>query len=82
MEINLLLSSEFAKLVIAAIVVGLPIAYLAMSNWLSSFAYRIDLNVWYFLAAGLIALIVALITVSTQSIRAAYKNPVDALRSE
>ncbi len=81
-QITLMLSSEFAKLVLVSILIALPIAYLLTSDWLSGFAYRIPLNFWYFLGAGLIALLIALLTVGSQAIRAANKNPVNALREE
>lgn len=81
-QVTIMLSSEFAKLVLIAIVITLPIAYLFANNWLSGFAYRIPLHVWYFIAAGLVALLVAMLTVGSQAIRAANKNPVNALRDE
>lgn len=81
-EVTVLLSSEFAKLVLISILISLPIAYLLASNWLSSFAYSIPLQFWYFLGAGFVALLAAIITVGSHSIRAANKNPVDVLRIE
>ncbi len=81
-NIVLRLSSEFVVLVVLAGLVACPLAYYAMSRWLLSFAYRISIELWLlFLAAGL-ALIIALATVSYQSIRAAAANPVDSLRYE
>ncbi|NER13022.1 FtsX-like permease family protein [Leptobacterium flavescens] len=81
-QITMLLSGEFAKLVGISILVGIPVAYLLSINWLTSFAYKIDLRLWYFILAGIGALVVALLTVSSQAIRAAFKNPVEALREE
>lgn len=81
-QVSLLLSSEFTKLVLVAIVIGFPIAYMLANDWLSTFAYKIDLNLGYFLLAGFIIMIVALVSVSSQAIHAAHKNPVDALREE
>jgi len=81
-SITLLLSTEFVKLVGIAIVIGLPLAFLISRNWLSSFAYRIDLQLWYFLVVGIIAILIAMTTVSTQALKAANKNPIDALREE
>lgn len=81
-QVTIMLSSEFAKLVLVAIVVALPIAYLLVSNWLTGFAYKIPLNVWYFLGAGAVALFVAILTVCSQAINAANKNPVNALMEE
>lgn len=77
-----LLSKEFAALVLGAIVVALPIAYVALSRWLGTFAYHIDLGVGVFLLAGGTALAVALVTVGTQALRAAQVDPARVLRSE
>jgi len=77
-----LLSKEFAALVLGAIVVALPIAYVALSRWLSTFAYHMDLGVSVFLLAGGTALTVALLTVGTQALRAAQVDPARVLRSE
>jgi len=77
-----LLSRDFLKLVLIAIVVAAPIAWWLMSKWLEDFAYRIDIQWWMFAAAGLAAVVIALITVSWQAIRAAVANPVDSLRDE
>ena len=77
-----LLSRDFLKLVVLAIVIATPIAWLAVNSWLQDFAYRIDLDAWLFLAAGLLAIGVAQLTVSFQSIKAALMNPVKSLRSE
>ena len=81
-QISLLLSSEFAKLVIISTLIGLPVAYLLAKDWLSDFAYRIPLNAGYFLLAGITALTIAMLTVSTQTVRAAHGSPVEALREE
>jgi len=59
-----------------------PLAYLLMNNWLQSFAYRIEIGWWVFVIAGTLALLIALLTVSYQAIRAALSNPVKALRYE
>ncbi len=80
--IVLLLSKDFAKLVVAAIVVGAPLAYLTMQRWLDTFAYRVEISWVIFLVTGLAALGVALLTVSFQAIRAALADPVEALRYE
>ncbi|WP_338875149.1 ABC transporter permease [Spirosoma sp. SC4-14] len=77
-----LLSKDFLKLVLAAIVIASPIAWYAMDKWLSDFAYKIDIQWWVFVIAGMLAIAIALITVSFQSIRAALMNPVKSLRSE
>ncbi|MGV3761458.1 ABC transporter permease [Parapedobacter sp.] len=77
-----LLSKDFVKLVLIAVVIASPIAWWAMNNWLADFAYRIDIQWWMFAAAGGAALAIALVTVSGQAIRAAVANPVDSLRDE
>lgn len=81
-QVTVMLSSEFAKLVLISVLIGLPIAYLLAKNWLSGFAYRIPLQFWYFLGAGIVALAIAMLTVGSQAIRAANNNPVDGLRDE
>jgi putative ABC transport system permease protein len=77
-----LLSSEFTKVVFAAIVLALPVSFLMTKYWLSSFAFKVQLEWWYFIGPGLIALLVAWLTVGTQALRAAKTNPVDTLKSE
>ena len=77
-----LLSKDFMKLVLIALVIASPMAWYFMNNWLKDFAYRIEINWWTFLIAGGAALLIALITVSFQSIRAAMANPVKSLRTE
>src|SRR5207248_3777359 len=77
-----LLSVDFLKMVVIASVIAFPIAWWAMNKWLQGFAYRISLSWWIFLGAAGIALFIALITVSYQSIKAAVANPVKSLRSE
>jgi putative ABC transport system permease protein len=77
-----LLSYEFVKLVLLANVIAFPAAYWAMRGWLDGFAYRIDLGPLIFLLSGLVTLVIALVTVSTQAWRAALVDPVTALRYE
>ena len=77
-----MLAKDFVKLVIIAIVIAVPLAWYTMDKWLQDFVYRIDIGWWVFLSAGLIALFIALITISFQAIKAAVANPVKALRSE
>ncbi|MBA3675158.1 MAG: ABC transporter permease, partial [Chitinophagaceae bacterium] len=77
-----LLSKDFLKLVIIAIVIALPIAWYFMNNWLQDFAYRVNISWWIFILSGAAALLIALITVSFQSIKAALANPVKNLRTE
>jgi putative ABC transport system permease protein len=80
--ITALLSKDFVKLVLIAIVIATPIAWWTMNKWLEDFAYRIDIQWWMFVLAGLAAVIIALITVSGQAIRAAVANPINSLRNE
>ncbi len=77
-----LISKNFIKLVCVAILIASPIAWWAMKAWLQNFAYRIDLSWWIFVLAGLIALVIAIVTVSFQAIKAAVANPVTSLRTE
>ena len=77
-----LLSKEFVKLVIIACAIASPIAYLFAVRWLQDFAYRIDLHLMYFLIGGVLALLLALATMTYQALKAARTNPVDALRTE
>ena len=77
-----LLSKDFMKLVVIALLIGSPIAWYFMNDWLNDFAYRIHIRWWIFLLAGAAALLIALLTVSFQSIKAALANPVKSLRTE
>ena len=81
-SIVILLSRDFIKLVLLAILIATPIAWYVMSRWLEDFAYRTEIGVGVFLLAGCAALLIALLTISSQSIRAALANPVDSLRNE
>lgn len=81
-QITTLLSADFLKLVGIALLIASPIAWWAMNKWLQSFAYRIDISWWMFATGGFISIVIAMITVSFQSIRAALVNPVRSLRSE
>jgi len=80
--ITAMLSKDFVKLVLIAFVIASPLAYWAMTKWLQDFAYRISIGWWMIGIAGLVAVVIALITISFQSIKAAMMNPVKALRSE
>ena len=77
-----MLNRDFVKWVLIAFVIATPIAYYAMNKWLENFAYKTSLSWWIFALAGLLALGIALLTVSWQSWRAATRNPVEALRYE
>ncbi|MES2647238.1 MAG: ABC transporter permease [Bacteroidota bacterium] len=77
-----MLSRDFAKLVLIAALIAFPVAWWAMNKWLQSFAYRIDISLWVFVIAGSIAIIIALVTVSFQAIKAAIANPIKSLKTE
>lgn len=77
-----MLSKDFVVLVVISSVFAIPLAWWAMNRWLQDFAYRISIGWWVFAAAGIIALLIALITVSSQAVKAALANPVKSLRTE
>jgi ABC-type antimicrobial peptide transport system permease subunit len=77
-----LLSKEFLLLVLLAMVIASPLAWIAMNNWLQDYAYKVNISWWMFVVAGLSAILIALITVSFQAIKAAVANPVKSLRTE
>ncbi len=77
-----LLSKDFLKLVFLAAIIAFPVAWLLMNKWLEDFAYRVKISWWVFALAGMIALLIALITVSFQAIKTAIANPVKSLRTE
>jgi putative ABC transport system permease protein len=80
--ITALLSMDFVKLVVLAILIASPLAWWGMNKWLQQFAYKVPISWWIFVVAGGGAILIALITVSFQSVRAALANPVKSLRSE
>jgi ABC-type antimicrobial peptide transport system permease subunit len=81
-NIVFLLSSDFTRMVLLSITLGLPVSYWLLNNWLVRFAFHVDLEIWFFVVAGLIALFIAWLTIASQAIRAANTNPVECLRSE
>ena len=81
-DILVLVSKEFLGLVLIASIIAFPVAWYAMTSWLENFAYRITINWWVFAAAGFAALLIAMITVSLQAVKAAVANPVKSLRTE
>jgi putative ABC transport system permease protein len=81
-EIMVMLNWNFIKWIMLSIIIAIPLAYFAMTKWLAGFAYKTSLEWWIFALAGLIAIFIALITVSIQSWKAASRNPVEALRYE
>ncbi len=81
-NITTMLSADFLKLVIFAIVIASPLAWYAMNKWLQDFAYHINIQWWVFAVAGLLAVLIAFATISYQAVKAALMNPVKSLRSE
>ncbi|MFC6996671.1 ABC transporter permease [Rufibacter roseus] len=81
-SILVLFSKDFAKLVLVAFVLAVPVSYYFMNKWLQDFTYRIDISYWVFFVAGALTLLIALTTVSVQALRAAFSNPVIALKTE
>ncbi|HSQ45176.1 MAG TPA: FtsX-like permease family protein, partial [Ginsengibacter sp.] len=81
-NVLLLVSKEFLLLVSIAFIISIPVTWWAMHNWLQDFAYRINISVWVFIMAGILAILIALLTVSFQAIKAAVANPVKSLRTE
>lgn len=81
-EILTMLNKDFVKWVLVAFIIATPVAWYVMHKWLNNFAYKTNLSWWIFVLAGLLALGIALITVSFQSWKAATRNPVEALRYE
>jgi putative ABC transport system permease protein len=77
-----MLSKEFLVLVVVAILISIPLAWYAGSRWLQDFAYRVELSGWMFLVAGIIGVLIAILAVSSQAIKAAIANPVKSLRTE
>jgi len=81
-QIVVMMSAEFVRLVLIAFVIAVPVAYYGMSKWLQGFAYKVSIGWFVFALAGLVALAIALITISFESIKSALNNPIDSLRSE
>lgn len=81
-SVVMLLSKDFIRLVLWALCIAAPLAWYTMHHWLEAFAYHATLSVWTFLLAGMLAIVIALLTVSIQSVKAALANPVKSLRSE
>jgi putative ABC transport system permease protein len=81
-DITRLLSADFIWLVMISFVISSPLAWYFLNNWLQSFAYRVDVHWWVFLIAFIVSIVIALATLSFQSIRAAMANPAESLRSE
>ncbi len=81
-NIAMLLSADFLRLVLIAFLIASPVAWYAMDTWLKNYTYRINIQWWVFVAAGLLSILIAIVTISYQAIRAALSNPVKSLRTE
>lgn len=81
-SITFMLTKDFLKLVIIAFLIASPIAWWSMNEWLKGYAFRIELNVWFFIGAGMLAMVIAFLTVGTRTVKAALQNPVKSLRTE
>jgi len=81
-QISVMLSNDFLKMVLVAFLIAAPLSWWAMNKWLQTFAYRINIEWWIFALAGGVAIFIAIVSISFQSIKAAIANPVDSLRSE
>jgi putative ABC transport system permease protein len=81
-SVTMLLGKSFMQLIVVAAIIAIPVAWFAMNKWLREFAYRINIEWWMFLLPGLIAILIALITVCIQSVKTALANPVESLRNE
>jgi putative ABC transport system permease protein len=82
LSITRLLSYASIKPILIAVIVFTPIGWMSINWWLQSFAYRVSLDIWVFLAASLSIIGIALLTIGTQTVRAANANPVESLRNE
>jgi len=81
-DIVTMISKDIIKLVVLAAIIATPVSWLAMDNWLQNFAYRINISLWIFFFAGVVALLIAILTISYEAVKAALANPVKSLRTE
>src|SRR5438874_460774 len=81
-QLLMLVSKEFLKLVLIAFIIAVPLTWWLMNNWLEKYAFRINISIWLFAAVGVVVLLLTLIVVSLNTIRAALSNPVNSLRTE
>ena len=81
-QLLMLISKEFLKLVLIAFVISVPLTWLIMSNWLQKYDFRIEINIWIFVAVGVVILLLTMIVVNLNTIRAAIANPAKSLRTE
>ncbi|HEY0432666.1 MAG TPA: ABC transporter permease, partial [Chitinophagaceae bacterium] len=77
-----LLSRDFVLLVVISFAIAVPVSWISMNRWLSDYTYRVHISWWIFLGAGLLTIIIAMVTVSFQAIRAAFNNPSKSLRTD
>ncbi|HEY2727094.1 MAG TPA: ABC transporter permease, partial [Parafilimonas sp.] len=77
-----ILSKDFLKLVFISLIISIPAAWFVSNKWLQNYPYRISLSWWLFVSAGILVILIALITISFQAIKAAIANPVKSLRTE
>jgi ABC-type antimicrobial peptide transport system permease subunit len=77
-----LLSKDFLQLVLLSCLIAFPLAWWVMHNWLQDYQYRVNIHWWVFVAAAVLAILIALITISFQAVKAALANPVKSLRTE
>jgi putative ABC transport system permease protein len=82
LQVMIMMSAEFVKLVLIAFIIAVPVAYYGMSKWLEGFAYRVSPGGFVFVMAGLVSLFIALVTISFESVKSALSNPIDSLRTE
>jgi ABC-type antimicrobial peptide transport system permease subunit len=80
--VTALLSKDFLKLVFLSLLIAVPLSWWAMTKWLEDYTYRVSIEWWVFALAGFLSILIALLTVSYESIKAAIANPVKSLRSE
>ena len=78
----MVLSQDFVKLVLIALAIAIPLAWFGMKSWLESYPERVEISLWVFVTVGIVAVLIALATVSFQTIKAALVNPIKSLKSE
>ena len=81
-NISVLISKDFLLLVLIAVLIATPLSWFAMNKWLQGFPYRVEIKLWMFAAVALVALVIALLTISINTVKAAMQNPVKSLRTE
>ena len=77
-----IVSQDFLKLVVISTLIAAPLAWWSMNAWLQDFVYRIEINWWVFIVVGLVAILIAFVTIGAQSLKAALANPVESIKSE